>query len=104
MKLLGGVNQIDNAACAIAAARALGLHDGAIRYGLTHAVNRGRFEQVGENAYFDGAHNPDGVSALVENLNRYFPGREKTFIMATMCDKDVRGALRLLHDGNRTLR
>lgn len=96
---LGGVNQIDNAACAIAAARALGIHDGAIRYGLTHAVNRGRFEQVGENTYFDGAHNPDGVSALVENLNRYFPGREKTFIMATMYDKDVRGALRLLHDG-----
>lgn len=96
---LGGVNQLDNAACAIAAARALKLDDGAIRYGLTHAVNPGRFEQVGERTYFDGAHNPDGVAALVRNLERYFPGREKAYIMATMCDKDIRTSLRMLDDG-----
>ena len=96
---LGGVNQLDNAACAIAAARALKLDDDAIRYGLTHAVNPGRFEQVAEQTYFDGAHNPDGVAALIRNLDRYFPGRKTAYIMATMCDKDIRTSLRMLDDG-----
>lgn len=96
---LGGVNQIDNAACAIAAAQALGLHADAIRYGLTHAQNMGRFERISARVYFDGAHNPDGVSALKRNLDRYFPGAEKTYIMATMRDKDIRPSLRMLHDG-----
>ena len=95
---LGGINQIDNAACAIAAAHALGLREEAIRYGLTHAKNVGRFERVGEQVYFDGAHNPDGVSALKANLERYFPGSEKTYIMATMRDKDIRPSLRMLGD------
>lgn len=91
---LGGVNQLDNAACAVSAARVLGLETRAIRYGLTHASNPGRFELVMKDTVFDGAHNEDGMEALMRNLDRYFPNREKTFIMASMRDKDIRSALR----------
>lgn len=94
---LGGINQVDNAACAIAAARVFGIYDEHIRYGLEHAYNVGRFEQLGEKTYFDGAHNPDGVSALKRNIERYFPSQEISYIMATMADKDITPSVRMLN-------
>ncbi len=95
---LGGLNQIDNASCAIAAARAFGLGDEHIRYGLEHAYNAGRFEKLGGRTYFDGAHNPDGVLALKKNLDRYFPAQPKAYIMATMADKDITPSIEMLSE------
>lgn len=97
---LGGINQLDNAACAIAAARVFGIDDEHIRYGLEHAYNAGRFERLGEKTYFDGAHNPDGVSALKRNIERYFPSQEIAYIMATMADKDIVPSARMLNGEN----
>lgn len=93
---LGGIHQLDNASCAIAAARAIGISKESIKYGLENTVHIGRFERKGERTYFDGAHNPDGITALKRNLDRYFPDEEKVFIMATMADKDITKSLEIL--------
>ncbi len=97
---LGGINQIDNASCAIEAARAIGIDEASIKYGLTHASHMGRFELVAHNTYFDGAHNPDGIKSLKNNLDRYFCGRQKVYIMAAMADKEIDESLKILHEDN----
>lgn len=93
---LGGVNQLENAAIATQAARALGLCGRCIKYGLENALHKGRFEKISDGFYFDGAHNVDGMSALSQNVKRYFSGRKIIYIMGSMKDKDVRSGLELL--------
>ncbi len=96
---LGGINQLDNASCAVSAAKILNLPHESIKFGLENTAHMGRFEKIRENLYFDGAHNPDGISALKKNLGRYFPNSEKVYIIATMADKDISASLKLLQDG-----
>ncbi|MDP4118508.1 MAG: folate family ECF transporter S component [Bacillota bacterium] len=95
---LGGVHQLENAALAVAAAGILNIDKKYIIKGLESAVNPGRFEMTDKNTVFDGAHNPNGTVALVKNLNKYFPNREKVYIMAAMKDKDIKGNLRILSE------
>ena len=65
---------MENACVAIECARALGLSDEHIRFGVEHAKNPARLEKLSENptVIYDGAHNPDGVSALIHAMDRYF--------------------------------
>lgn len=93
---LGGINQLENAALAKATAAVLGLSDEDITYGLTHAAHPARFEKITDVLYYDGAHNPDGVTVLLQNINRYFPSKRIAFVMATMADKDIRASLEML--------
>ena len=95
---LGGTNQLDNASCAILAAKTLNIPKESIVYGLTHAKHVGRFEKMGTDTYFDGAHNPDGVLALRKNLDRYFADTKKVYIMAAMADKEVGESLEILKE------
>lgn len=90
-----GIHQLDNAAVAIETAKYLGISETDIKTGIEKAKNIGRFEIVSKNPLivFDGAHNPDGMKTLVNALNRYFPKKTKSFIMATMQDKDISGSL-----------
>lgn len=62
----------------------------AIRQGLSAAVWPGRFEKMQDAplVFLDGAHNPNGVEALVRCLRTYLPGRKVTFVMGVMADKD----------------
>ena len=89
---IAGYHQLENAALAIETAIRLGIDESAIRSGIKKAKNRGRFELVGENLIFDGAHNPNGTAALVLGLKRYFPNVTPSFVMAFMADKDIRSA------------
>lgn len=93
---LGGINQLENAALARECAEALKLNEESIRYGLTHAKHPARFEKIKDALYYDGAHNPDGVEALIRNIKRYFPGKTVAFVMATMADKDISASLQML--------
>ena len=47
---------------------------------------------------FDGAHNLNGTSALVDAVNRYFPNEKISMIYAAMADKDIDASLRLLKE------
>jgi dihydrofolate synthase/folylpolyglutamate synthase len=54
-----------------------------------------RFEQVG-NVIFDVAHNPAGISRLLEAIEVHFPGRSFSVVFGMSKDKDVRKCLSLL--------
>ena len=44
----------------------------------------------------DGGHNPHGIQATAESLQRLFPGRKITFVTGVMADKDVESILGLI--------
>ena len=101
-KMLGGF-QVENAATAILAARALfelspkpipnnelGLIEKYISDGIAQTFWKGRMELLNENPFFmiDGAHNAHGVHALAESLKALYPDEKFHFIMGVMADKD----------------
>lgn len=97
-----GLHQVENAALAVAAARALGVSETSIYEGVRGATNPARFEiiQSEPTVIFDGGHNNNGIEALVRSLDRYFPDEKKTVIYACMADKDISDALRMLAAGD----
>lgn len=97
-----GYHQIENACIAIEAALALNVDKDSIRYGIEHAKNIGRLEPIEENVIFDGAHNPNGMTALVASLKRYFPDTTPVFIMGMMADKDISAVARILNNAYKT--
>jgi len=73
---LRGAHQLANAACAISAARLLGVSDDALRQGLLAAHIDGRLERLsigGMDLLLDGAHNADGFAALLAALDALGP-------------------------------
>lgn len=96
---LGGQHQIENAAVAIECAKLLKIPSEIIKRGIESAKNIGRFETVSENPLiiFDGAHNPDGITALCRSLNRYFPNKHIDFVMAAMADKDYKKSFEIMN-------
>lgn len=95
---LGGYNQIENACLAAETALRMGISPAFIQKGIKNAVHKGRFETVTENplTIFDGAHNNNGMSALVSSLKRYFPNENPTFVMGVMADKSYGEMLDIL--------
>lgn len=95
---LGGTAQTENAALAIECGKILGIEDAILRRGIESAENPGRFEIVRKDplVIFDGAHNKNGMAALVNSLRRYFGGGEITFVTGVMADKDYGEMLEVL--------
>ena len=96
MKMHGSF-QRENAMAAVLAARelmALGypVTEEALHRGIAGMAWEGRMEIMFENPYLmiDGAHNEDGVAALVTSLCEQFPGEKFHFIMGVLADKDYR--------------
>ncbi len=75
-----------------------GISEEDIRTGLARAVWPGRFELLSRNPLLivDGAHNPNGVEALVDTIRAYFPDQKINFVMGVMKDKDYHTMLRLI--------
>ena len=90
---LGGTYQLENAATSVLALEALGVSDESVKYGLTHAKHRARFEEIDKGTIFDGGHNPDGIRALVSSAKRYFDSKKIRIIYACMADKDIKNVL-----------
>lgn len=61
--------------------------------GLSKAVWPGRFERVfglGKvKLYLDGAHNPDGMRALVETLTAIYPGKKVDFLVGILNNRPL---------------
>nr|WP_251136109.1 folylpolyglutamate synthase/dihydrofolate synthase family protein [Exiguobacterium sp. S90] len=85
---LEGHHQVENAANAVICAKKLGWSKTAIRRGLRNAKHPGRFETISREPriILDGAHNPEGVKALVDRL------KQETMPIVILCsilrDKD----------------
>ncbi len=98
---ISGLCQPENAGLAAETAHLLGISPEHIKKGISLAKNPGRFEVISQNpdVIYDGAHNKNGMEALIKSLKRYYPKWQGgTFIMAFMADKDIRGELELLQD------
>ncbi len=97
---LPGLHQTENAALAVTAAQKMGIEEIHIREGLIKARNIGRFEKISENplVIFDGAHNENGTTALINALDRYFEGERFSIIYAAMADKDIDSSLNLFKE------
>lgn len=69
-----------------------------IRRGLKGTAWPGRFEVLRREPLFivDGAHNVNGVGALTNCLDRYFPNQKLTFVVGVMADKDYPNMIREL--------
>ena len=82
-----GTYQPQNASLAITAAKILGIDNTAIAKGIEKAQWCYRFERIG-NFILDGAHNPDGATALVKSLKVYASIEDTALICACFRDKD----------------
>jgi dihydrofolate synthase/folylpolyglutamate synthase len=95
-----GAYQRRNFALARAASAAyLGeLDPEAVRAAAASTLVPGRFEVVDSapDTVLDGAHNPDGVAALVESLRGFLDGRPLVAVVSILDDKDAAGMLREL--------
>ena len=96
---LRGSYQKFNAAIAIRAAEVLKLDAASIASGLARVQWAGRFEVV-ETAsgvvVVDGAHNPDGATALRRALDETFPRGKRTWVFGALRDKNFPAMMKIL--------
>ncbi len=97
---LAGEHQRENAALAVAAARALAsaglaIPEAAYTAGLRSVVWPGRFERVGRRpeVIIDGAHNDGSAAALARALRAERRGRRLVLVVGLNRDKDARAVL-----------
>ncbi|AXI08565.1 bifunctional folylpolyglutamate synthase/dihydrofolate synthase [Oceanobacillus zhaokaii] len=90
-----GEHQLKNVAIAIEAIEilrdsGLSIREDDLREGLAETRWPGRFEIISHNPFFviDGAHNQDGIHALVTNIKQLFTGRKIIGILGILKDKD----------------
>lgn len=74
------------------------ISDEQVREGLRMTRWPARFEILQRDPVFivDGGHNPHGIRATADSLQRLFPGRKFTFVTGVMADKDVEEILGLI--------
>ncbi|HLQ60657.1 MAG TPA: Mur ligase family protein [Candidatus Acidoferrales bacterium] len=96
-----GMHQAENAALAVAAARALGdvTRVTEVRRGLAGTRWPGRLEVVAERPrlLLDGGHNPDGLDRLLADLRRLIGAARLVVVFGSMADKDLPALLERLH-------
>lgn len=96
---LRGDYQKFNAAIAIKAAEVLGLSKSAIDMGLANVKWGGRFEVVETSSgvvVIDGAHNPNGATALRQSLDKNFPQGKRVWLFGALRDKDFDTMIKIL--------
>ena len=95
---LAGLNQVENASLAIETAKLLNIENKYILEGLANTKHIGRFEIISDSplTIYDGAHNKNGFTSLLSNLERYFSTKNITFVCAFMKDKDITDVFSLL--------
>lgn len=96
---LAGAHQVRNAAVAAAAAteaaRASGgafdVGEQAVREGLRRVSWPGRFEVLSSapTVILDGAHNPEGMCALIDALSLLAPSERRTLVFGALADKNA---------------
>jgi dihydrofolate synthase/folylpolyglutamate synthase len=94
LSLLGSYQPLNAAnvlsAVDILTKRGLEIGEEAIRAGLASTVWHARFELLSKDPIiiYDGAHNPEGISAAVSSISEYFPDRKVNVLSGVMKDKD----------------
>lgn len=92
---MAGDHQIENAVAALTAIEILrknsiiDVKKDKLYEGLKAAKQKGRFEPVGDGFVLDGAHNRDGMEALVKTVDDYYYGKKILVLMGILADKAV---------------
>ncbi len=95
---LAGDYQAKNAALAIALCERIErVDESSIRKGIKNAQNQGRMQILQTKPYvvLDGAHNPEGIRVLVNNLGMY-AAKKIIVVFGVMKDKDWREMIKIL--------
>ena len=102
---MAGAFQIENAALALEAIRALRrmgykIPDTAVWEGMKNAQWPGRFSVISKNPLFivDGSHNEAGAIKLAQSLKLYFSGKNVIYIMGVFGDKEYNKIIRSTYE------
>ena len=90
---LKGLHQQANLSLALAAVRYLypNISETVIQNGLTKVHHPCRFQYLKDkNMIIDAAHNPNGIRALKESLDFYFPDKYRRFVFGCLKNKDYK--------------
>lgn len=96
---LKGLHQIENLALVITAINYLfkNIDSETIMRGLAKVKNPFRFEYFEDkNLIVDVCHNPNGVKALKENLDYYYPNESRRFVFGCLKRKDYKKMMEIL--------
>ncbi len=96
---LKGLHQIENLALVLSAVNYLfkDIDENTIKRGLMKVKNPFRFEYFeNKNLIIDASHNPNGIKALRENLDYYYPNQKRRYIFGCLRTKDYAKMMQLL--------
>jgi dihydrofolate synthase/folylpolyglutamate synthase len=100
---LRGLHQIENLALVLSAINYLfkNIDELTIKRGLSKVKNPYRFEYFEDkNLIIDASHNPNGILALRNNLDYYYPNEERRFIFGCLRTKDYEKMMNILFREN----
>lgn len=100
---LKGQNQIENLALVIATIELKfnNIPEHIIIRGLEKVKHPCRFEYFSDkNMIIDGAHNPDCMRALVQNLQQYYPDTKHRYIFGCLKTKDYKSMIEIILEDN----
>ena len=98
---LKGLHQAENLALVITAINYLfkNIDEIVIKRGLSKVKNPFRFEYFEEkNLVVDVCHNPNGIKALRDNLDFYFPSQKRRYIFGCLKNKDYEKMMEILFE------
>ena len=98
---LKGNQQVENLALVINAVNYLfkNIDDKTIIEGLKKVKNPCRFEYIQEkNLIIDASHNPNGIEALRDNLDWFFPREKRRFVFGCLKNKDYKKMMEILFE------
>ena len=98
---LKGLHQIENLALVITAINYLfkDIDEITIKKALSKVKNPFRFEYFEDkNLIIDVSHNPNGIKALRENLDYYYPNQKRRFIFGCLKNKDYENMMNILFE------
>ena len=96
---LKGLHQIENLALALTAINYLfkNIDESTIECALMKVKNPCRFEYFSDkNLIVDASHNPNGIKALRENLDFYYPDLPRRFVFGCLKNKDYKKMMDIL--------
>ena len=95
---LKGSCQQENLSLALAAVRYLfpQISENTIQQALKEVKHHCRFQLCREDLIIDASHNPNGVMALRESLDFYYPDKKRCFVFGCLRNKDYKRMMQIL--------
>lgn len=76
------------------------LESNAVHKAVKKVQWHGRMEQIADNIYVDGAHNPEGIEALICSVSPITCGRKTILLFSVVNDKDYDRMIKSICDSN----